>query len=289
MSKLNKLRVSLAVFTAFILTSCATLLMLPDELPESHYRSMAGDIGPQIKSKATFSPGGKLPGEKEGLTKKVMVLPIVYIYDTNNTLKENEEAYYTSIFNNSSGSWLRPFALSANNTIRDILKSKGYEPTLFGNADLQRMGATPVFNHMGKLANTQYKAVAYNAESQDTNLAVTNFYDFRKFIGDKNQGVVFMKIIADWEPSSANRLNSDIVLNTTVTFGYEFVLCGVDNGCSTVSVPFEKGITTNLFMPNRNSIDDAGRDKNYTLLSELHNAQLALVIKHAFEKIEGFK
>jgi hypothetical protein len=101
------------------------------------------------------------------------------------------------------------------------------------------------------------------------------------------QGVAFMKIKADWEPTSANRLNSDIVLNTTLKLGYEITLCGSNSGCTTVTVPFDKGISSNVFMPNRNSIDDSGRDKNYTLLHELHGQQLSQIVKLAFEKMDA--
>jgi len=96
-----------------------------------------------------------------------------------------------------------------------------------------------------------------------------------------------MKIRADWEPTTANRLNGDIVLNTTLKLGYEITLCGSDSGCTTVSVPFDKGIGSNLFMPNRNTIEESGRDKNYTFLHTLHGEQLSKIVKLAFEKMDA--
>lgn len=116
---------------------------------------------------------------------------------------------------------------------------------------------------------------------------MTDVTKFRTAMVNNIQGVAYMKIRADWEPISANRLNSDIVLNTTLKLGYEITLCGSNSGCTTVAVPFDKGIGSNVFMPIRNSIDDSGRDKNYTLLLDLHGQQLSQIVKLAFDKMDA--
>lgn len=189
---------------------CATLLMLPDELTEDHYKSQAGDITEQVKAKQNhITPGAKVIASG---SKAIGILPVVYVYDTTNTLKENEEAYYTSIFNNSSGSWIRPFAISASNAIRDELKARGFSPFIYANSDLTQLGMKDVNTLLSsEIIGTPYRAVAYNGDSADTNYAMTDITKFRTAMVNNIQGVAYMKIRADWEPTSANRLNSDIV------------------------------------------------------------------------------
>lgn len=263
---------------------CATLLMLPDEVSEDHYRSQSGDQSAQIKSKmAMMNPGAKLTARE---SKEVGILPVVYIYDTTNTLKKNEEVYYTSIFNNSTGSWIRPFAVSASNAIRDELTTRGFKPFIYANSDLVSLGMEDINALLGDLTGTTFKAVAYNGDSRETNYAMTDVTQFRRAIVGKVDGVAFMKIKADWEPSSANTLNGDIVLNTGLKLGYEIVLCGADSGCTTAATSYDKGLMSNLFMPNRNTINDTGLDKNYELLRDLHEAQLKQIVKIAFERFD---
>lgn len=273
----------LSVFLPFLLTACSALLMLPDELSEAHYRESAGDISTQVKTKMIATNPGVRVGAGEG--REVGILPVVYIYDTSNTLKKGEEAYYTSIFNNSSGSWIRPFAVDASNAIRDELTARGFKPFIYSNSDLQTLGMKSAMDLMPReLMGTQFRAIAYNGDSAETNYAMTDVTQFRNAIVNDIQAVAFMKIHADWEPSSANRLNGDIVLNTGLKFGYEIVICGANSGCGSVSTPFTQGIGTNVFMPNRNTIDDDGLDKNYEIIRSIHGDQLRKVVKMAFEK-----
>ncbi|KHD89345.1 MAG: hypothetical protein OM95_04255 [Bdellovibrio sp. ArHS] len=268
------------------MVGCATLLMLPDELSEQHYKAAAGDIKPQIRAKMTVNNQfAKMPpsGNKE-----VGILPVVYFYDTTNTLKKNEEAYYTSIFNNSSGSWIRPFAKEASVAISEELSARGFKSFIYSNSDLEKLGMQSANLLMPKeIFGTGYRAIAYNGESEDTNLAMTDLTQFRSAIVGDMSGVVFMKIQADWEPTTANRLNGDIVLNTTIQLGYEMVFCGANSGCVTAQVPFNKGLTSNLFMPNRNTINENGLDKNYELIRSLHGDQLRAIIKATFEKMDS--
>jgi hypothetical protein len=274
-------RLSIAATIALLTTSCAVLLNLPDELSEDHYRQSAGDISAQNKKNMQSSPGALLVKENEGLIKKMAMLPVVYVYDTTNTLKKNEEAYYTSKFN---GYWMRAFAVLANNYIYDEFKARGIDIILLRSQYLKEMGARDInqqIDHFNK--NQTFHAVAFNAESDETNLAETDFYKFRKYINTSEEAVAYMLIQADWEPSSANRLNGDIVLNTTLKFGYEIVVCGPVSGCSSVTVPYSKGIVSNVFMPNRNTIDKDGMDKNWALIKEIHGAQLKTVISEAFK------
>ncbi len=81
-------------------------------------------------------------------------------------------------------------------------------------------------------------------------------------------------------------MNGDIVLNTTLKFGYEIVVCGPVAGCSTVAVPYSKGIVSNVFMPNRNTIDDEGMEKNWALIKNIHGGQLKHVISEAFKTFD---
>lgn len=282
----NWLLSAITVLSLSLTVGCASLLMLPDELSEQHYRTQAGDITQQVKTKQNqTSPGTKVIASG---SKEIGILPVVYVYDTTNTLKKDEEAYYTSVFNNSSGSWMRPFAVAASNAIKDELKARGFSPFIYANSDLKHFGMKDVNTVLSsEIIGTQFKAVAYNGDSAETNYAMTDVTKFRTAMVNNIQGVAFMKIRADWEPTSANRLNSDIVLNTTLKLGYEITLCGSNSGCTTVTVPFDKGIGSNVFMPIRNSIDDSGRDKNYTLLLELHGQQLGQIVKLAFEKMDA--
>lgn len=273
-------------FSLVLLGGCASLLMLPDAVTEDHYRAQAGDLGPQIQSKMKAGiPGGRV--SFEGSSREVGILPVVYVYDTTNTLKPNEEIYYTSIFNNS-GTWIRPFAVSASNAIRDELKARGLSPFIYANSDLEKLGMKDVNEVLrGELVGTPWRAVAYNGDSYETNYAMTDITRFRSAIVGDTQAVMFMKIKADWEPSSANTMNGDIVLNTAVKLGYEIVLCGAKSGCTSLSTPFENGLTTNLFMPNRNTIDKSGRDKNYDFLRDVHAEQLGQIVKAAFAKMDA--
>lgn len=280
------LPLAIATLSLSFSTGCATLLMLPDELSEEHYKTQAGDLTQQVKSKQNLTnPGAKVIASG---SKEIGILPVVYSYDTTNTLKKDEEAYYVSIFNNSSGSWIRPFAILANNAIRDELKSRGFKPLIYANSDLTHFGMKDVNTVLSsELLGTQWRAVAYNGDSAETNYAMTDVTKFRTAIVNNIQGVAFMKIRADWEPTTANRLNGDIVLNTTLKMGYEITLCGANSGCTTVAVPFDKGIVSNLFMPNRNTIEESGLDKNYELLRSLHGEQLKQIVKLAFDKMDA--
>ncbi|MBX3016611.1 MAG: hypothetical protein KF767_01880 [Bdellovibrionaceae bacterium] len=280
------LRFQLSLLAVAGLAGCATLLMLPDAVNEDHYRAQAGDLRPQIDAKMkVISSGGRVTATGG---KQIGILPVVYIYDATNTLKPNEEAYYVSIFNNGSGSWVRPFAVSASNAIRDELKARGFEPFIYANSDFEKLGMKQVNEVVDKeIFGTQFRAVAYNGDSDETNYAMTDITRFRNAIVSDVEGVMFMKIKADWEPSSANTMNGDIVMNTGVKLGYEIVLCGRDSGCTSLQTPFENGLGTNLFMPNRNTIDREGRDKNYDFLRSLHGDQLALIVKSAFRKMDA--
>ena len=288
--KLKKNLLKAVAYASLCLSAvgCASLLMLPDEVTEEQYRTRAGDITPQLKTKSNvtnqFVKINAVP------SKKVGILPIYYIYDTTNTLKNNEEAYYTSIFNNSSGSWIRPFAILANNAIRDELKARGFEPFLYANSDLKALGMKQAGDSavMGKLFGTSYKAIAYNGDSSETNYVETDETKFRNAIVNDVAAVAYMKIHADWEPTTANTLNGDVVLNTDLKFGYDIVLCGANSGCVSISTPFEKGITASVFMPNRNTINEEGRDKNYEILKSIHGDQLKKVVKNAFAKLEAY-
>lgn len=277
-----------ALFAVMLSSACATLLMLPDELTEEHYRAQAGDIKPQVDAKMEAFPGATFPGSKASYTKTVSLLPFVYLYDTTNTLKDNEEAYYTSKFNNGSGSWIRPFAQEATKLVREQLKARGYEAVNYGNAVFESKKVEQIEPQIAKLTNgSHFKGVAYNADNSETNYAVTNFYDFRKFIDKNEQAIIYMMIRADWEPSSANRLNDDIVLNTSIKLGYEFVVCAADSGCTTIKTPYEKGISTNLFMPNRNTIDRDGLNKNYEIIKSIHGEQLKIIVEAIFKKLDA--
>lgn len=267
---------------------CASLLMLPDEVTEAEYRARAGDITPQLKTKNNIN--NQFVKIKPVPSKSVGILPIYYVYDTTNTLKKDEEVYYTSIFNNSSGSWMRPFAVAANNAIRDELKARGFEPFNYANSDLKALGMKQAGDSavMGKLFGTTYKAIAYNGDSAETNYVETDMTKFRNAIVNDVAAVAYMKIHADWEPTTANRLNGDIVLNTDLKFGYELVLCGANSGCVTFSTPFEKGITASMFMPNRNTIDEDGLYKNYDILKSIHGDQIKKIVKTSFEKLDAY-
>lgn len=275
-------RIVFITLLGLLFSGCATLLMLPDELSEEHYRNQAGNINSQVKEKINIvNPYAKL-GAVHG---EVGILPILYIYDTTNTLKKNEEAYYTSVFNNSSGSWIRPFAVIANTAIQDELKDRGYKSFIYANSDLKQLGMQQASSLIPDNLSA-YKAIAYNGDSRETNYAMSDVTQFRRAILNDMQGVAFMKIQADWEPSSANRLNGDIVLNTAIQMGAEIVLCGAKSGCITAQIPFAKGIQANLFMPNRNTIDQEGLDKNYDIIKSIHGDQIREIVKVAFQKFD---
>lgn len=277
-------------FSAMALTACATLLMLPDEQTEEYYTTQSQAVLSQVDSKLKVSPGGKASPPKEGEKKSIRVLPIVYDYTVHNTLKKGEEAYYVSVFYNGSGSWIRPFTQIAQMSVAKQLEARGYDYSLLSNNALTQLGAKNADSYLSPGSDRRrgdpVRSVAFNAENNGTNLALVNQNDFRKFIGDDEQGVLFMKFDADWEPSTANTLNKDIVLNSTVTLGYKMVFCGVD-ACSTIEIPFKDGLKTSLPMPNRNTINDQGLDKNYDLIKKLHGAQIDKIVEASFQKLDA--
>lgn len=275
------------IFSCFI-TGCATLLMLPDEQTEDHYTKISQIDNKQIVSKMKAFPGGKAAIPKSGAKKSIRMLPIVYKYDVYNTLKDNEEAYYVSIFDNSSGSWIRPFTENLQEAIGALLEKRGYDYSLISNQTLKNLGAKEIqtlIDPADRSKGNITKAVALNAEDSGTNLAIVDRAKFNQFQDDENQGLMYVELDVDWEPSSANRLNGDIVLNTALLIGYKLVACG-SNSCSSIEIPYKNGLNTALFMPNRNTIDQDGRDKNYNLIKKLHGEQLNKILEESFKQLD---
>lgn len=284
----NGFLLSITILSLSLITGCATLLMLPDELTEEHYTSISQIDSKQISTKMKVFPGGKAQAPKDGIAKSVRLLPIVYKYDTYNTLKENEEAYYVSIFNNSTGSWIKPFTENIQETLGAQLKKRGYDFVLLTNDDLKTLGAKDInslIDGADRSKGNLTKGVALNAENRSTNLALVDRSKFGVLVTEEEQAVIYVELDVDWEPSSANRLNKDIVLNTALIIGYKLVACG-SNGCSTIEIPFKDGVRVGLFMPNRNTINEDGLDKNYALIKKLHKAQLDKIIEESFAKLD---
>ncbi|AGH94475.1 hypothetical protein [Pseudobdellovibrio exovorus] len=286
-SKKSVLKYTVGAIIAASLTGCSALLMLPDELSEDHYKSISKIDQKQVASKMQYFPGGKLSPPAAGQKKMLRFMPFVYTYDATNTLKKDEEAYYVSIFNNSSGSWYQQLLMRAHESVAAQLEKRGYDYAVFSNNTLKNQGAQEVTRSlpMDRKDGLPNRGIAINAESNESNLAIMETSKYSNLKAEGEQGVVYMQIDADWEPESANRLNGDIVLNTTVKIGFKLSICG-DTGCSTAVIPFKNGVTAALFMPNRNTIDDDGLDKNYALIRDLHEAQLDVIIAEAFKRFD---
>lgn len=286
-SKKSVLKFTVGALLATSLTGCAALLMLPDELSEDHYKSISKVEQKQVVSKMQYFPGGKLSAPAAGQKKMLRFMPFVYTYDAENTLKKDEEAYYVSIFNNTKGSWYYQMLTRAHESVAAQLEKRGYDYAVFSNKDLKSLGAQEVTRSlpMGRPDGIPSRGIAINAESDETHLAIMETNKFSNLKSESEQGVVYMQIDADWEPTSANRLNGDIVLNTTIKMGFKLSICG-DTGCSTALIPFKNGVVAQLFMPNRNTIDEDGLGKNYNLVKDLHEAQLDLMIAEAFKRFD---
>lgn len=278
----SKITLSVSTLAIFIFTGCATLLGLPDEQNEGHYTQISKISSEQVQAKIKSVGEAKAASPKEGSPKKIIVLPIVYRYTTYNTLKKGEEAYYTSRFTN--GSWIRPFTLIAQESIDKMLTERGYDYTLLSNNLLQKMGAKDIQSMISpneRRRQDPVRAVALNAENEDTNLAIIEQSAFSKYVSDEEQAVMYVEFDVDWEPNTANTLNKDIVLNTSLSIGYKMVFCGA-TGCSTSEIPFRTPLVASLFMPNKNTINKDGAQRNYELIKQLHAQQLDQLLKESF-------
>lgn len=271
------------IVAATLLTSCASLLMLPDEQTEAFYEKNAGITKDQITKNMTASTGAKITVADKG---NVRIMPIIYAYTTYNSLKQNEEVYYTSRLTNHA--WFRDFMLTAHKAVLQELKTRGIDASYYnsgleglsGGKDIER-----VYRTGESRRGTPLQIAAFN-ENPETNYGFVDKPRLRSHIGETDKGVVLVEFDVDWIPSSANTMNGDIVLNTALVMGFDLTICGAD-GCSNVNVPFSKGIRASLFMPNKNTIDDDGLSKNFALLKKLHGEHIKQIVAAAFERFDA--
>lgn len=275
----------LAVVTPLLLTSCASLLNLPDQQTEDFYRNNGKVTTAQITKNMTTSTGAKLPPPQKD--RKIRLLPVVYSYTTYNTLKPNEEAYYTSRYTNHS--WFHSFMSTAQDEIAVQIRKRGYDLVIYNDATLSNMAGGKDIEQVYRVGEarrgTPVRVAALNEDS-DNNYGLTDRYSLRNYMNkDMDDGLIVVMFDADWDPQNANTLNDDIVLNSNVKIGFKMVLCDKE-ACSEVNIPFANGVTTLLPMPNKNTIDDDGLAKNQKLIKELHGNQLRQIIAEGFKKYD---
>lgn len=277
----------LAIMCALVpfMSGCATLLALPDEQTEDFYRNNSKITSAQITKNMTTSTGAKLPPPSKD--RKIRLLPVVYSYTTYNTLKPNEEAYYTSRYTNHS--WFRRFMLTAQDEIATQIRKRGYDLVIYNDQTLERMANGKDIEQVYRVAEarrgTPVRVAALNEDS-DKNHGLVDRYSLRNYMNPSmDDGLILVIFDADWDPQNANTLNDDIVLNSNVKIGFQMVLCDKE-ACSEVNIPFEKGVTTLLPMPNKNTIDDDGLTKNHALINELHGGHLRQIIAEGFKKYD---
>lgn len=280
---MKRFRVLLLVVLSSLFVGCAALLMLPDEQTEEFYRKNGSITKEQITKNMTTSTGATIQVSQKT---DVRLLPVIYVYTTYNSLKKDEEAYYTSRYTNHS--WFRDFMMTAHNAVVSELKKRGLETTFYNeslaqmtnNTDIERIYRTGEARR-----GTPIRVAAFNVNA-NTNYGLVDRNKLRSYMSESDKGVVLVQFDVDWDPSSANTMNKDIVLNTTLIMGFNMTICGAD-ACSEVNVPFNKGIRASLFMPNKNTINDDGLSKNHRLVQELHGNHIKQIIQVAFERLDA--
>lgn len=267
------------------LSGCATLLALPDEQTEDFYRNNSKITPAQITKNMTTSTGAKLPPPNKD--RKIRLLPVVYSYTTYNTLKPNEEAYYTSRYTNHS--WFHTFMSEAQDEVAIQIRKRGYDLVVYNDNTLANMAGGKDIERVYRVAEsrrgTPLRTAALNADSEN-NYGLTDRYSLRSYMNPAmDDGLILVIFDVDWDPQNANTLNGDIVLNSNVKIGFQMVLCDKE-ACSEVNIPFAKGVTTFLPMPNKNTIDDDGLRKNQQLIYKLHGDHLRQIIAEGFKKYD---